>query len=211
MDTLLNSSTSTSGNNRTDACGTSPAGSEKAVTVGASTINDQCAVFSNVGPCVDIFAPGVDILSTYRGSNTATTTLSGTSMASPHIAGLLAYFLSIYPSANFNPTFDKAGRLISIKPQHLPCESSSPSSLYAMAHDALPSFISSYLPSPEFIDSVLQHTRDSFGRIPKKPKALTPAQLKQALLALGSRGMLSGLPGGTRTVNLLAFNNATAF
>jgi len=175
--------------------------------VGASTIDDQCASFSNVGPCVDIFAPGVNILSTYRGSNTATATLSGTSMASPHIAGLLAYFLSIYPSASFDPTFDDAGRLISIKPQRLPYESSSPSSLYAMAHDALPSFISSYLPSPEFIDSVLEHTRDSLGPIPKKPTGLTPAQLKQALLALGSRDMISELPA--ETVNLLAFNNAT--
>jgi len=174
--------------------------------VGASTSDDKYAVFSNVGPCVKIFAPGVNILSTYRGSNTATATLSGTSMASPHVAGLLAYFLSIYPSASFNPTFDNAGRLISIKPQRLPCELTSPSSLYAMAHDALPSFISSYLPSPEFIDSVLQHTGDSLG---PTPKTLTPAQLEQALLALASRDMLSGLPGGTRTVNLLAFNNAT--
>jgi len=73
-----------------------------------------------------------------------------------------------------------------------------------MAHDALPSFISSYLPSPEFIDSVLTHTGDSFGPI---PTGLTPAQLKQALLALSSRDMLSGLPA--ETVNLLAFNNAT--
>ena len=147
------------------------------------------------------------ILSTYRGSNTATSTLSGTSMASPHVAGLLAYFISIYPSVNFNPTFDNADKLISIKSQRLPCESESPSSLYAMAHQALPSFISSYLPTPEFIDSVLKHTGGGLGPIPKKPNGLTPAQLKQALLALGSRDMLSGLP--EETINLLAFNNAT--
>ena len=196
------------GNDHTDACNSSPAGSEEAVTVGASSINDAIASFSNIGPCVDIFAPGVKILSTFRGSNTATSTLNGTSMASPHIAGLLAYFISIYPSVNFDPTFDNAGRLISIKSLRLPCESeSSPSSLYAMAHQALPSFISSYLPTPEFIDSVLKHTGGGLGPIPKEPNVLTPAQLKQALLALGSRDMLSGLPEDT--VNLLAFNNAT--
>ena len=200
---------STSGNGQTDACKTSPAGAEGAVTVGASTLNDGRASFSNFGPCVDIFAPGANILSTYKGSNTASRSLNGTSMASPHVAGLLAYFLSIYPSESFDPTFDSADRLISIKSQHVlsaPCSESTPSSLYTMAHNSLPSFISSYLPTPEFIDSVLQHSRETVGPIPGKP-TLTPTQLKQALLALGSEGMLSGLP--EKTVNLLAFNNAT--
>ncbi|KAK6203547.1 vacuolar protease B [Scheffersomyces amazonensis] len=87
------------GNENQDACNTSPAAAENAITVGASTISDVRAYFSNYGKCVDIFAPGLNILSTYIGSTTSTATLSGTSMASPHIAGLLSYFLSLQPGA----------------------------------------------------------------------------------------------------------------
>ena len=86
------------GNENQDACNTSPAAAEQAITVGASTLGDDRAYFSNWGKCVDIFAPGLNILSTYIGdSNDATATLSGTSMASPHVAGLLTYFLSLQP------------------------------------------------------------------------------------------------------------------
>jgi cerevisin len=198
------------GNDNRDACNYSPAGAVKAVTVGASTLGDERAYFSNHGKCVDVFAPGMNILSTFKGSETAITTLSGTSMAAPHIAGLLAYFLSIYPSKTFDPTFDTADRLVAIESQRVLStpfsESASPSSLYAMAHRALPSFISSYLPAPEFIDAVMQHARDDAAPIPK-PDTLTPAQLKQALLALASPGLLADLP--EQTTNRLAFNNAT--
>ncbi|CAH2352014.1 subtilisin-like protease 3 [[Candida] railenensis] len=87
------------GNENQDACNTSPAAAENAITVGASTIADARAYFSNYGKCVDIFAPGLNVLSTYIGSDSATATLSGTSMASPHIAGLLSYFVSLQPGA----------------------------------------------------------------------------------------------------------------
>ncbi|KAG7194468.1 serine protease [Scheffersomyces spartinae] len=87
------------GNENQDACNTSPAAAELAITVGASTISDSRAYFSNYGKCVDIFAPGLNILSTYIGSESATAVLSGTSMASPHIAGLLSYFVSLQPGA----------------------------------------------------------------------------------------------------------------
>ncbi len=86
------------GNDNADSCNYSPAGAEKAVTVGASTLMDTRAYFSNFGKCNDIFAPGLNIRSTWIGSDTATNTISGTSMASPHIAGLLAYFLSLQPA-----------------------------------------------------------------------------------------------------------------
>lgn len=88
------------GNENQDACNTSPAAAENAITVGASTIADARAYFSNYGKCVDIFAPGLNVLSTYIGSDSATATLSGTSMASPHIAGLLSYFVSLQPGAD---------------------------------------------------------------------------------------------------------------
>ena len=86
------------GNDNADSCNYSPAAAEKAVTVGASTLGDQRAYFSNYGTCNDIFAPGLNILSTWIGSKHAVNTISGTSMASPHIAGLLAYMLSLQPS-----------------------------------------------------------------------------------------------------------------
>jgi len=88
------------GNDNQDACNYSPAASEKAVTVGASSLADARAYFSNHGKCVDIFAPGLNILSTWIGSEYATNTISGTSMASPHICGLLSYFLSLAPSSD---------------------------------------------------------------------------------------------------------------
>ena len=86
------------GNDNADSCKYSPAAAAKAVTVGASTLADERAYFSNYGKCNDIFAPGLSIQSTWIGSKYATNTISGTSMASPHIAGLLAYFLSLQPS-----------------------------------------------------------------------------------------------------------------
>ncbi|KAL2269598.1 hypothetical protein VTJ83DRAFT_1782 [Remersonia thermophila] len=88
------------GNDNADACNYSPAAAEKAITVGASAIDDSRAYFSNYGKCTDIFAPGLSILSTWIGSKYATNTISGTSMASPHIAGLLAYYLSLQPAAD---------------------------------------------------------------------------------------------------------------
>ena len=86
------------GNDNADSCNYSPAAAEKAVTVGASTFSDERAYFSNYGKCNDIFAPGLNIQSTWIGSKHAINTISGTSMASPHIAGLLAYLVSLQPS-----------------------------------------------------------------------------------------------------------------
>jgi len=78
------------GNNGLNACNYSPARAPRAITVGASDSTDTVAYFSNHGTCVDIFAPGVSITSSWIGSNTATNTISGTSMASPHVAGAVA-------------------------------------------------------------------------------------------------------------------------
>ncbi|KAI8086232.1 serine protease [Halteromyces radiatus] len=82
------------GNDNANSCNYSPASAEKAITVGASTLSDDRAYFSNFGECVDVFAPGLNIESIWTGSKYAVNTISGTSMASPHVAGLAAYLLS---------------------------------------------------------------------------------------------------------------------
>jgi subtilisin family serine protease len=91
------------GNWNTDACGTSPARTPNAITVGATDSADARASYSNWGSnwgtCLDLFAPGVSVTSAWNTSDTATTILSGTSMASPHVAGAAALYLSFYPSA----------------------------------------------------------------------------------------------------------------
>lgn len=86
------------GNSAVDACTTSPAGVEAALTVAASNSTDQQASFSNHGPCVDLYAPGVSILSAWHTSSTATAWLQGTSMAAPHVAGAAAVLLSQDPT-----------------------------------------------------------------------------------------------------------------
>jgi subtilisin family serine protease len=88
------------GNSNADACGSSPARAANAITVGATTTTDARASFSNFGPCLDLFAPGQGILSAWFSSDTATATLSGTSMASPHVAGVAALYKQFSPGAS---------------------------------------------------------------------------------------------------------------
>ncbi|GAA5980137.1 hypothetical protein JCM10908_001547 [Rhodotorula pacifica] len=88
------------GNDNRDACSYSPAAAQGAITVGASTIGDERAYFSNYGKCVDIFAPGLNIRSIWNTGNRSVNSISGTSMASPHIAGLAAYLLGTEWAAN---------------------------------------------------------------------------------------------------------------
>jgi hypothetical protein len=86
--------------NPQNACGFSPARVANAITVGATTSTDARSSFSNYGTCVDIFAPGSSITSSWYSSNTATNTISGTSMATPHVAGASALYLQGNPSAS---------------------------------------------------------------------------------------------------------------
>lgn len=76
-----------------DACNKSPARVAGAITVASSTSQDQRSSFSNIGSCVDIFAPGSSITSAWIANDTDTDTINGTSMASPHVAGVAALFL----------------------------------------------------------------------------------------------------------------------
>ncbi|CEL52675.1 hypothetical protein RSOLAG1IB_05880 [Rhizoctonia solani AG-1 IB] len=188
------------GNDNKDACNYSPAAAELAVTVGASTLGDERAYFSNHGSCVDIFAPGLNILSTWIGSTTATNTISGTSMASPHTAGLLAYLLSIEGSATFHiEQVDSSKSLVS-----------NPT---AAIMAILPNWMSAFIPAsfieknmPDSVSTESFYNEDGtldvtqFGGI-------TPAQLKSAIISLGVADRINDLP--PNTVNLLIFNNAT--
>jgi aqualysin 1 len=81
------------GNSNSNACNFSPARTAEAITVGATTSTDARASYSNKGSCLDLFAPGSSITSAWNTSNSATNTISGTSMATPHVAGVAALYL----------------------------------------------------------------------------------------------------------------------
>jgi aqualysin 1 len=100
------------GNSNANACNYSPARVAEALTVGSTTSSDSRSSFSNRGSCVDIFAPGSSITAAWHTSNSATNTISGTSMASPHVAGVAALYLqnntTASPSQVFNAIINNA-------------------------------------------------------------------------------------------------------
>ena len=98
------------GNESTNACYGSPARVPNAITVGSTTSTDARSSFSNYGSCLDVFAPGSSIQSAWHTSDAASNTISGTSMASPHVAGAAALYVQAHPTAS--PT-TVAGALVS--------------------------------------------------------------------------------------------------
>lgn len=169
------------GNFNKDACFYSPADVPETITVGATTIRDSRAIFSNRGNCVDLFAPGRDIVSCGIRSDTATTTMSGTSMASPYVAGVVAYLISIYPHATFNPKVSQNSLL----------------DAYSAAFGVLPAFVSGMLPKPELFQQVEAATVAA---------PLTPAQLKKAVMDIATWGAIDDTMSPN---NALLNNNAT--
>jgi len=184
------------GNDNRDACTFSPAAAAGPITVGATAISDKRAYFSNHGKCVDVFAPGLGIMSTWNTGNRSTNSISGTSMASPHICGLGAYFLGLYPHS-FTPTAED----------------------YVLAGEAVPFHLSNNRDST--FGSISWPSQIIFGKLREwtglKPveavkkshdRIVSPKVLKQAIVRLSTKGIIEDLPA--QTVNLLAFNNYTA-
>ena len=176
------------GNDNENACNSSPASAPKAVTVGASTLWDERAYFSNTGECVDIFAPGLNILSVWNSGPHSINTISGTSMASPHTAGTLAYLLSL--------NYDKYNNVINDNDNILNRIYKSSLNVF---FDSFGINLSSML-SPIF--------KPNAPLPPNIPEPISPAFLKNSLLSLAGRDYLTDVSYGSP--NLLLFNNATS-
>jgi subtilisin family serine protease len=181
------------GNEDVDARHGSPSGVQAAITVGATDRRDRRAAFSNYGPIVDIFAPGVGIKSADGRSDTATATHDGTSMASPHVAGAVAMLLAAHPT--LRPSEVRSRLVAQATTGKVTDRAGSPNRIL-------------YVPAPPKPTSVA--TRSLPIALDGKPYS---AQLRSAVgrtgswrvasgtlpagLRLSARGLLSGTPTGT--------------
>lgn len=196
------------GNDNRDCDSSSPARAAKVITVGASTLGDEKAYFSNFGKGININAPGLNILSIWNTGNTSTNTISGTSMACPHVAGWVAYVKEIYGTPTLpyksRKELNDLTRLAGAEPTdaELAAEEAEQGSWASAALSILPESVMSLLPLPEFIlSAVAPHKK------PVEDGLLTPNQVKGLMTLLATRDILTKLPSGTP--NVLLYNNAT--
>lgn len=203
------------GNENRDCDTSSPARAKKVITVGASTLGDERAYFSNYGTGININAPGLNILSIWNTGNTSTNTISGTSMACPHVAGWAAYVLEIYGTETLPLKSQKELNALTILAGEAPTSaeldaeaqedsiaSLSLSSIISAAYHSLPAIAKSFIPASQF-------TFTWVAPAPKQPqeKLLTPNQIKGLIIKLATKDILGNLPEGTP--NVLLYNNAT--
>lgn len=181
------------GNSNQSACLTSPSRMKEAIKVGSTTNTDARSSFSNFGECVDIFAPGSDIESAWDTSNSATNTISGTSMATPHVTGVLALYLEKNPSSS--PEQVKNGLIAgSILGKVSSAGTGSPNRLLNT------NFLGSSTPPPEppIDDSILLNGVTS--------KAISGAKSSEKVLSVivpaGAKNLVIELSGGTPDADL---------
>jgi subtilisin family serine protease len=158
------------GNENQDACYTSPASTPNALTVAASESGDNRAGYSNWGSCVDLFAPGSGIQSSYIGADNAYANLSGTSMASPHVAGVAALILGSYPS--YTPAQVRSSMIAAATPNIITDAAGSANVLLTTLFDAT----STPAPAPAPIDTTTAPTPT-----PTPPPAPAPVVIKLSI------------------------------
>lgn len=173
------------GNQHVDSCTRSPGSASGPITVGSSRKDDTYAFLNNYGKCIDVFAPGDKIISTGIDGPNSDANKSGTSMAAPHVTGLIAHFLSVYPSTIFNPTPGEEIARFSVSP-------------FDVVRKALPGFLSTILP---------QHSTTNMNGVHSLSGPVTPQVMKDAIKELAWKDIISGLPEDTP--NLLVYNNYT--
>ncbi len=169
------------GNSSMDACKQSPAGDKaSAITVGATTPNDARDTYSNFGSCLDIFAPGTGITSAGIASNTESSVQSGTSMATPHVAGLAARYLSLFPAAT--PSAVTAAIMSAATPNMVTGAGTLSPNRFAFADPVFVPSATTNVSSPNQSSSTLPTTGDGLGVIapsapgtPNTPVALAGA------------------------------------
>ncbi|MFD1366300.1 S8 family serine peptidase [Actinoplanes sichuanensis] len=186
------------GNDGADACGHSPARVPAAVTVGATDDDDSLAWFSNRGPCVDLLAPGDGVLSAATWSSTASTTMSGTSMATPHVAGAAALMLGREPQ--LTPAVVAARLTSSATPDKITgVPGSTPNLLLATLTTPLPLATAATRRLPDALAGrPYQATLRATGGVGPYTFSVTGGALP-AGLTLSTAGTVSGTPASTAT------------